>query len=160
HPDLTFETDYHKLLSACDVDAVVIATPTSTHSELVRDALEAGKHVLCEKPLCDKTAEAQQLLAIAQRMRRVLMVGHVFLFNSGIIKLKELIDCGELGELRYLSAVRTNLGPIRQDVNVACDLATHDISIFNWLLGGEPIEVSATGASYLQPGVEDVVFAS
>jgi len=89
-----------------------------------------------------------------------LMVGHVFLFNAGILKLKELIDTGELGTIRYLSASHTNLGPIRSDVDVTYDLCSHDISIFNWLLGSEPEVVSATGASFVQPGVEDVVFVS
>ena len=88
------------------------------------------------------------------------MVGHTFLFNPGIIKLKELVDAGELGELQYLSASRTNLGAFCSDINVAYDLATHDISIFNWLLGGEPEIVSATGASFVRSNIEDVAFVS
>src|SRR5207244_1776089 len=85
-------------------------------------------------------------------------VGHVFLFNGGVVKLKEIVDAGGLGKLHYLSAVRTNLGPIRSDVNAAYDLAAHDVSIFNWLLGGAPDWVSATGGAFLQKGVEDVSF--
>lgn len=142
------------------VDAVVVATPTSTHFALVKAALERGKHVLCEKPLCLTSAEGAELVELARRRRRVLMVGHVFLFNAGIIKLKEMVDKGELGRLRYASAERTNLGPIRSDANVSYDLATHDISIFNWILGGTPECVSATGGAYLQPGLQDVVFAT
>lgn len=141
-------------------DAVVIATPTVTHFELVREALMKGKHVLCEKPLCETSIQAGELVALAKKKRRVLMVGHVFLFNPGIVKLKELLSAGEVGSLRYVSAVRTNLGPIRNDVNAAYDLAAHDISIFNWLLDSEPEMVTATGGAYLQPGVEDVVFIS
>jgi predicted dehydrogenase len=142
------------------IDAVVVATPMRTHYRLVRDALLAGKHVLCEKPLCETAKEGEELVELATAGNRVLMVGHVFLFNPAIEKLKELVDSEELGRLYYLSAFRTNLGPIRSDANAAYDLAAHDISIFNWLLDAEPVEVSATGASFLQPDVEDVVFIS
>jgi len=159
-PGIALERDWHRLLTMDTIDAVVVATPTSTHGQIVREALEAGKHVLCEKPLCLVSDEARALAALALQARRVLMVGHVFLFNAGIAKLRELVAAGELGELRYLSAVRTNLGPVRNDVNVAYDLAAHDISIFNWILGEPPAHVSATGGSYLHSGVEDVVFAS
>jgi predicted dehydrogenase len=157
-PDLTGVSDYQEVLNAADIDAVVIATPTSTHADIVCRALNAGKHVLCEKPLCVKAADGERLAQMAAQLRLVLMVGNVFLFNPGIIKVKELLDSGETGTLRYLSAVRTNLGPIRQDVNAAYDLATHDIAIFNWLMETQPQWVSATGASYLRSGVEDVVF--
>ena len=146
--------------AATDVNAVVVATPVSSHYEIVRQALAAGKHVLCEKPLCETVSEAEELVNLAKERSRILMVGHVFLFNPGIIKLKEFTDKGELGHLYYLSAVRTNLGPIRKDCNAAFDLATHDVSIFNWLLDSEPLEVSATGASFLQANVEDVVSIS
>lgn len=146
-----------ELLASPDVDAVVICTPTSTHFGLVKAAIEAGKHVLCEKPLCLSSHEADQLVALAEAAQCVLMVGHVFLFNPGLVKIKELLGAGELGDARYLYAVRTNLGPIRRDVNAAWDLASHDISIFNWLLDAEPESVSAVGATFLQPGVEDVV---
>ena len=160
YPDLRLEQRLDPLFRDPEVDAVVVATPTSTHFELVRKALEAGKHVLCEKPLCRTSKEARALLALARKKRRTLMTGHVFLFNSGIVKLKELFDGKELGDFRYLSSVRTNLGPIRKDINVAFDLATHDVSIFNWLLGAAPEWVSAAGGTFLQPGISDVVFAS
>jgi len=149
--------DHRELLRDAGVDAVVVATPTNTHFALVADALNAGKHVLCEKPLCLSGAEGEELVALAAAKRRVLMVGHVFLFNPGILKVKELVDAGKIGELRYLAAVRTNLGPVRSDVNAAWDLASHDIAVFNWLLNAEPVEVQAMGAAYLQPGIEDVV---
>ena len=144
-PGIALERDWHRLLTMDTIDAVVVATPTSTHGQIVREALEAGKHVLCEKPLCILSDEARALAALAVQSRRVLMVGHVFLFNAGIVKLRELVVSGELGEVRYLSAVRTNLGPFRSDVNVAYDLAAHDISIFNWILGAPPAHVSASG---------------
>ena len=150
-------TDYHEMLDEKMVDAVVVATPTHSHDVVVEDALNAGRHVLCEKPLCINATDGEKLVALARERGRILMVGHVFLFNSGIIKLKELMAAGEIGEARYLAAVRTNLGPVRSDVNAAYDLASHDIGIFNWLLDSEPLEVRAMGAAFLQPGIEDVV---
>jgi predicted dehydrogenase len=159
YPSLTTWLNYECLLNDPAVTAAVVATPTESHFEIVRQALSAGKHVLCEKPLCQTSAEALQLVRLAENLGLVLMTGHVFLFNLGIMKIKELIQTGELGGLHYLTAARTNLGPIRADVNAAYDLAAHDIAIFNWLLDSEPVEVSATGSSFLQPGIEDVVFA-
>jgi predicted dehydrogenase len=160
YPEIRCERDYRRILSDPAIDAVVVATPVSTHYEVVRESILADKHVLCEKPLCTSVGQAEELVELAQAKGHCLMVGHVFLFNSGIAKLKELIDAGELGKLQYLAASRTNLGPIRSDINATCDLATHDISIFNWLLGSEPEVVSATGASFVQSGIEDVVFIS
>jgi predicted dehydrogenase len=160
YPEIQCERDYRKVLGDPAIDAVVVATPVSSHYEMVRESILAGKHVLCEKPLCKNSGEAEDLVALAQAKGRALMVGHVFLFNPGIIKLKELVNTGELGPLQYLSASRTNLGAFCSDVNVAYDLATHDISIFNWLLGSEPEAVSATGASFVQDGIEDVAFIS
>jgi predicted dehydrogenase len=160
YPELRCEQDYRLCISDPNIDAIVVATPISTHYEIVRESILAGKHVLCEKPLCKSSKQGEDLVQLAYTNERLLMVGHVFLFNAGLIKLKELLDTGNLGTLRYLSASRTNLGPIRDDVNVAYDLCSHDISIFNWLLGNQPEIVSATGASYVQPGVEDVAFVS
>lgn len=145
------------LVALSEVDAVVVATPTSTHYAVVKAALDAGKHVLCEKPLCTSSVEGEELAALAREKNRVLMVGHIFLFNSSLQKVKELMDAGEIGDIRYISTTRTNLGPVRSDINAAWDLASHDIAIFNWLLGSEPVEVQAMGASFLQPGIEDVV---
>jgi predicted dehydrogenase len=159
-PDVRLESDLSKVLADPAVDAVVVATPTSTHHAVVRDAIRAGKHVLCEKPLCENSAKAQELTELAQAKGTLLMVGHVFLFNDAIAKVKELVDGGEVGSVRSLAAVRTNLGPVRSDVNAAADLASHDISVFNWLLGSAPDAVSAAGGSFLQPGVEDVVSLS
>jgi predicted dehydrogenase len=159
-PGIRCEQDPAAAFEDPAIDAVVIATPMRTHYRLVRDALLAGMHVFCEKPLCETAKEGDELVDLAAANNRVLMVGHVFLFNPAIEKLKELVDGGELGALYYMSAFRTNLGPIRSDANAAYDLAAHDISIFNWLLGAEPVEVLATGASFLQPDVEDVVFIS
>jgi Predicted dehydrogenases and related proteins len=160
YPGLRLETDYRRLLEDEAIEALVIATPTHTHYRIVKEALEAGKHILCEKPLCKTEAESQELADLAEKESKTLMVGHTFLFNPGLNKIRELVVNNELGQFRYLSSIRTNLGPIRSDVNAAYDLATHDIAIFNWLLNAEPEMVSAIGASFLQPGVEDVVLIS
>ena len=120
----------------------------------------AGKHVLVEKPLARSVAEAEELVALAERKKRLLAVGHVFLFNNGIRAVKDLIDRGELGAIRYIFSSRTNLGPFRSDVNALWDLGSHDVSIFNYWLDAEPQQVTACGTSYLNPNVEDVVVAN
>lgn len=150
--------DYADILDMPDVDAVVVAVPTSLHYQVVRDALTAGKNVLCEKPLTSKSADAWELVDLAEKMRLQLMVGHVFLFNPGIAYLLQAAREHALGPLYYVSAVRTNLGPFRSDVNAAWDLASHDIYIFNAILDSRPVAVSAVGASYLSPPVEDLAF--
>lgn len=153
-------TKFEEITQAADIDAVVVTTPVSSHFKLVQDALKNGKDVLCEKPLTHTSTEARDLLKLAQEHKRILMVGHVFLFNPGIVKLKEVLDSKELGEVYYLHAERTNLGPVRKDVNSVFDLASHDIAIFNFLLGAKPRVISAVGKGYLQPQVEDVAFVS
>jgi predicted dehydrogenase len=142
------------------IDAVVIATPTATHHVLASAALNAGKHVLVEKPITTDNRQAQELIALAERQRRVLMVGHVFLFNLAVQRVRAYIKAGELGRIYYLSMVRTNLGPIRADVNAAWDLMSHDISICNYWLGAEPLAASAVGGTWLNAGHEDAVFAT
>lgn len=158
YPDLKAGTELQALLGDPDIDAVIVATPASSHYALVEAALAAGKHVLCEKPLTLDPAESRALTAQAEACGKVLMVGHTFLFNSGIRQLKQYLQQGLLGQLYYLHATRTNLGPIRQDVNAVADLATHDIAIFNYLLDALPERVMAQGQSWLQPGVEDLAF--
>lgn len=159
-PAIRVTTDYRKLLDDNTIDAVVIATPTKSHAAITRDALEAGKDVLVEKPLCTSTADARELMDLAERNGRVLMVGHVFLYNDGIIRLRDVIKRGELGRIHYLDAVRTNLGPVRGDVNALYDLGAHDISIFNYLLDAAPVDVSVHGGCISQPAIEDVCFAT
>ena len=142
------------------IDAVVIATPTSSHYELCKAALEAGKHVLVEKPITTHGGEADELVALAARRERVLVVGHVFIFNLAVQRVRAYIEAGELGRVYYISMVRTNLGPIRVDVNAAWDLMSHDISIANHWLGAEPETASAVGGTWINPGREDAVFAT
>lgn len=140
------------------VDAVVVCTPASSHYELVRRCLEAGKPVLVEKPITTDAAQALELIEFADSLDLTLLVGHTFLYNAAVQKVKNYIDGGELGQLYYLYARRTNLGPIRDDVNALWDLATHDISIVHYLLGRPPKWVSAVGANVLKSNVEDVGF--
>lgn len=157
--DARTTTDSDAVFSADDVDAVIVATPTSTHHALALRALEAGKDVLCEKPLAATVVECDELVAAADTHSRVLFTGHTFLFNPAVRRMRELIEEGALGRLLYAHAARTGLGPIRQDVNALWDLAPHDLSILFYLFGREPVSVSATGQSFLREGVEDVVFA-
>jgi predicted dehydrogenase len=159
-PQVSIESDSQRVLDDPTVDAIVIATPTATHFSLVRAALLAGKHVLCEKPLCTSSREAQELVDLAHSRDLRLMVGHIFLFNPALEEIKRQVESGDLGKLHYLSSVRTNLGPIRHDVNAAFDLAAHDIAIFNWVLNSEPVLVSAVGGAFVQRGIEDVVFVT
>jgi predicted dehydrogenase len=157
--DVRTTTDAADVLAAADVDAVIVATPTTTHHKLALAALQAGKHVLCEKPLAATVAECDELIAAAERSGRILFVGHTFLFNPAVRKLQELVEDGSMGRLLYAHAVRTGLGPIRQDVNALWDLAPHDLSILFSLFREEPVSVSATGGAFLREDVEDVVFA-
>jgi predicted dehydrogenase len=149
---------HREMIEALGLTALVVATPTSTHASIIRDALDAGLHVLCEKPVCSTVEDARDIAARAHKSGLIVMVGHVFLFNSGIRRLRELLEGQELGTVRYLTARRTNLGPIRDDVNAAWDLASHDIAIMNFLLDARPVQVSAVGQGYLDRPLQDVAF--
>lgn len=158
YPFLRLETDHRRVLDDPYIDAVVVATPTCTHGAIAAEALAAGKHVLVEKPLCLTTAQAEILAEAAAKAGRVLMVGHTFLFNAGVRKLHDVIERGELGRIHYIDAARTDLGPIRNDLNALYDLGTHDISVCNYLLGQTPVAVSALGSAITQPSMHDVAF--
>lgn len=153
-------SDYREILKNNQIDAVVVATPTVTHYKIVRDSLEADKHILCEKPLTATIREGEELVNLAKSKNKILMVGHVFVYNAGIQKLKEYIRNGDCGRIYYAHSTRTNLGPVREDVNAVWDLASHDVSIFNYLLEDMPTQVTAKGESFLQKGIEDVGFIS
>lgn len=140
------------------IDAVVLATPVDTHYSLARAALEGHKHVLVEKPLAQTSTEGADLIQLAESRGLVLMTGHVFLYNAAVRKIREYIAAGELGEIYYLYSQRLNFGQVRPDVNALWNFAPHDLSIFSAWLGTGPQRVIARGYSYLQPGIEDVVF--
>jgi predicted dehydrogenase len=149
-------TDLHAALE--HVDAVVVATPPSTHVGVALQAIEAGKHVLVEKPLAPTTEGALQLINAASAAGVVLMVGHTFEYNPAVRKLRELVRDGDLGELYYLDSARLNLGLYQDDVNVILDLAPHDISIFNFVLGRKPVAVQAWAARHAHHRFEDVAY--
>ncbi len=142
------------------IEAVVIATPAVTHARLALAALAAGKHVLVEKPLALASTEAEQVVSAAAGARRVLLVGHLLLYHPAVERLRRMVADGELGTLYYLYAQRVNLGRIRRDENALWSLGPHDVSVILALLGQSPTSVSARGGSYLQRGIEDVVFVS
>ena len=155
-PGLQPVENFETLLDRDLVDAVVIATPTSTHYRLARLALEHDLHVFVEKPLARTSDECRQLIQLAGERNRVLFVGHVFLHSAPVQKLRELVQSGELGRINYISSRRLNLGPVRQDVSALYDLAPHDISMMLYLLGQSPQSVTCVGLAHLNAGVHDV----
>jgi len=159
-PAAKVASDYRLIADDSTIDAVVIATPVRTHYELAAALLKSGKHVLIEKPLAQTTQECKQLIETARGCQRVLMVGHVFEYNVAVQRIKQYLDGGELGKLFYVYSQRVNLGRIQHDVNALWSFAPHDVSIFNYWFGQEPVRVAARGFSYLNSGIEDVVFAT
>jgi predicted dehydrogenase len=155
---ITVYSNFDEFLSDENLDAVAIATPISTHFPLAKSALLAGKHTFVEKPLTATAQEARELIEIAEANSLVLMVGHTFEYSPPVIKIKELIDKGELGKIHFISSTRVNLGLHQKDVSVIWDLAPHDFSIlFNWL-EETPTHVSTIGSAYVQKGIPDVAF--
>ncbi len=145
---------------AMDIEAVVVATSAPSHHAIARAALEAGKHTFVEKPLTLTSADAEDLVALADERGLTLMVGHLMVYHSAVRKCRELIEAGELGEVLYLYAQRLNLGKVRTEENAFWSLAPHDVSVALYLLGETPVSVSANGADYLTNGVADTVFAT
>jgi predicted dehydrogenase len=158
HPQARLTSRFDDLLEDEELDAVVIATPVVTHAELAGRALAAGKQVFVEKPMALQAPEAEELCALAEERELVLMPGHLLLYHPAVTKLKELIDSGELGQIRYVYGNRQNLGKFRTDENALGSLGAHDLSVILHLVGEEPSEVWARGESYVHPPVEDVVF--
>lgn len=151
HPGVVTTTDYRDMLKDPTIEAIVIATPISTHFELALAALRAGKHVLVEKAMTATSEQAMRLIEEAERRRRVLMVDHTFVYSGAVRKIKEVVASGRLGRLYYWDSVRINLGQFQQDVDVMWDLAVHDLSIMDSILGLKPSAVAATGISAI-PG--------
>jgi predicted dehydrogenase len=153
-------TRFDDLIGDPDLDAIVIATTGPTHYALCKRALEAGKDVYVEKPFVLSVAEAEEIVELAEREGRILMIGHLLEYHPVVQKLKNMIDSGELGQVRYIYSQRLNLGTVRTDENALWNFAPHDISVILYLLGLSPSDVSARGQSYLRKGIEDVVFLS
>jgi predicted dehydrogenase len=157
YPFIELSSRYEDLLKD-DIDAVIIATPVKTHTPLALQALNAGKHVLVEKPFTTSVKEAEKLISAAQRRKLVLMVDHVFVYTPAVRKIKEICGRKQLGEIIYFDATRTNLGLFQRDTNVLWDLAPHDVAIMHFLLNKMPRYVSATGLSYFKNGLESMVY--
>ena len=156
YPDVEAVADYDQFLASPEMNAVVLATPVSQHFPLAKAALLAGKHVFIEKPMASSSEECEELLALANHKGLILMVGHTFLYSSAVRKIKEIVDSGDLGELRYINCRRLNLGLFQKDINVAWDLAPHDISIILDIMGEFPLCVNCQGNAHVTAGVEDV----
>jgi predicted dehydrogenase len=158
YPDARTTTNYDELLADDALDAVVIATPVPTHYALAKQALEAGKHVFVEKPPAMRAAEMDELVELARARDRVLMPGHLLLYHPGVLKLKELIDAGELGDVLCVYGNRVNLGIVRTNENALWSLGVHDLSVILHLVDEDPELATAQGSASINPGVEDVVF--
>jgi predicted dehydrogenase len=160
YPSVVLTDQLDRVLDDPKVDAVIVATPVNTHFEIASRCLKAGKSTLVEKPLATSCDQAEQLIRMARERDLTLMSGHTFEYSAPVLKIRELIDDGELGDIFYISSVRANLGLFRRDVNVAWDLATHDISIILMLLGEMPLEVTCQGESHYHDNVEDVAMVT
>jgi predicted dehydrogenase len=158
YPAVKTTVNYQDLLKDQAIDAMVIATPVSTHFELAIRALQAGKHVFLEKPMTATVEEGERLLDAADHAKRILMVDHTFIYTGAIRKIKDLVTSGQLGDLYYYDSVRVNLGLFQHDVNVLWDLAVHDLSIMDYLLEKHPCAVAATGISHVPGQPEDVAY--
>jgi predicted dehydrogenase len=152
--------DCNDILHSSEIDAVVIATPVSTHFSLGMEALANGKHILMEKPMTATSEQAEELIETAEQKNLTLMVDHTFIYTGAVRKIKEIIESGDLGELYYFDSVRVNLGLFQSDVNVIWDLAPHDVSIMDYLLDRKPQTVSATGIAHFDTGIENLAYIS
>lgn len=156
YPEVKVENSYEQMLSGAGLDAVVIATSVRFHHSMARASLLAGKHTFIEKPMAASSAECEELIELAKSKGLVLMIGHTFLYSPVVRKLKQLVDDGDIGEIRYICARRLNLGLYQKDINVAWDLAPHDISIILHIMEDAPLSVNCRGAAHVTPGIEDV----
>ena len=157
-PSIEITTSFEELIHNPKIDAIIVATPVFLHYKFAKMALEAGKHVLVEKPLTASVSEASELVELALKKQLILAVDHTFLFTGSVQKIKSMVDCSELGKLQYFDSTRINLGLFQPDVNVIWDLAPHDISILNYLVKEKPISVSCTGKSHTASKLEDIAY--
>jgi predicted dehydrogenase len=160
YPEVEGETQYERMLARTDIDAVVVATSVRFHFSMAKASLLAGKHTLIEKPMASSAAECEELNEIARSKNLILMVGHTFLYSAPVRKIKEIVDNHDIGEIRYISARRLNLGLFQKDINVAWDLAPHDISIILYIMGELPHSINCRGGAHVTPGIEDVTSMS
>ena len=156
YPEVDGETDYNHMLNGVGLDAVIIATSVKSHYAMAKASLLSGKHTFIEKPMASSSEECRELIDIARKKGLVLMTGHTFLYSPAVRKIKEIVGCGDIGEIRYICARRLNLGLFQKDINVAWDLAPHDISIILHIMEDRPTVVNCQGSAHITPGVEDV----
>lgn len=156
YSDVEGVTDYNHLLNGIGLEAIVIATPVKYHFPLAKASLLAGKHTFIEKPMAASSEECEELIEIAQEKGLVLMIGHTFLYSAPVRRIVEIVEAGDIGEIRYINSRRLNLGLFQKDSNVAWDLAPHDISIILHILGESPLVVNCQGNAHVTPGIEDV----
>lgn len=158
YPAVKTTTDFHDLLKDPNIDAIAVATPVNTHFELGMAALKAGKHLWLEKPMAETSLQARKLVDEAHKRNLVLLVDHTFIFTGAVRKMAELIKAGELGQIYYYDSIRVNLGLFQRDVNVISDLAVHDFSILDYLLGEHPVAVSASGINHFPGTPENLAY--
>jgi predicted dehydrogenase len=156
YPEINTTTDYEVLINDAEIDAICVATPVWTHFELAKKSLEAGKHTFVEKPMASNVSQCKELVELADRNMLILMTGHTFIYSSPIRKIKEIVACGDIGKLLYISSQRMNLGLFQKDINTAWDLAPHDISIILYIMDTEVASVNCQGEAHINPGIEDV----
>jgi predicted dehydrogenase len=156
YPGIEITVDFDEIIQDSQIDTVVIAVPVHLHFEMARKSLQAGKHTFIEKPMASSVVECQELIEISEKKKLTLMIGHTFVYCSAVRKIKEIMDSGELGELLYISSRRLNMGLYQKDINVAWDLAPHDISIILYLLDEVPLSVNCQGKSHVGQQREDV----
>ncbi len=160
YPFVETTTEVNDVLSDPQVEAVAIATPVHAHHTLGEQVLNHGKHLFIEKPLANSVRNCYKLINLANEMDKVLMVGHTFEYTAAVNKIKEIVESGELGDILYVHGMRLNLGLFQPDINVVWDLAPHDISIINYVLGSVPLSVNAWGSAHYKKGIEDVATVS
>ena len=160
HPTVGLRHSFQEVISDPRIDAVVLATPVSTHYPFARQALLAGKHVLVEKPLATSTEHVLDLIHLAERHKRTLMVDHTFLYTAAVRRMKALVDSGDIGDILYFDSVRISLGLVQSDINVIWDLAPHDFSIMDHLCDSKPVAISATGMRHLNCPFENIAYVT
>lgn len=160
YPGVKTTTRFQEILDDASIDAIAVATPVSTHFELGMAVLKAGKHLWLEKPMAETTTKARELLDEADHRQRVLIVDHTFIYTAAVRKMAELIRAGELGRIYYYDSTRVNLGLFQRDVSVICDLAVHDFSILDYLLGEHPVAVSASGTNHFPGTPENLAYVT
>jgi predicted dehydrogenase len=156
YPEVLPHRNFDEFVNQPELDAVVVATSVKHHHPMAKAALSAGKHVLVEKPLAASVEQCEELIALAKQKGLILMVGHTFLYSPAVRKIKEIVDNNDIGDIRYISARRLNLGLFQKDINVTWDLAPHDISIILYIMGENPHSLNCRGTAHVTPGIEDV----